>query len=123
MTLLTGCESQREKEERILREKVFESKYLKDAFSDLLRVETMSKVINSDSPMKEELILDYNTSLGIYMGLSKDVDEISRNIQSKKEWYKRYVIADTYLIYIKADDSIRIKEYTKERERFLELMK
>lgn len=119
---LLGCETAQQKHERELREKVFKNEFLKASFSDLMKLQATSSVIKDASETeKKSFIWDYNTSLGVYMGLNNDIEKIIENITQKEELYKKCIIAETYLRYV--EDSLLIEKYTNEKEKLLTLLR
>lgn len=119
---LLGCETAQQKQERELREKVFKNEFLKASFSDLMKLQANSSIIRDASEAeKKSFIWDYNTSLGVYMGLNNDIEKIIENITQKEELYKQCIIAETYLRYV--EDSLLIEKYTNEKEKLLTLLR
>lgn len=101
---------------------MFKNEFLKASFSDLMKLQATSSVIKDASETeKKSFIWDYNTSLGVYMGLNNDIEKIIENITQKEELYKQCIIAETYLRYV--EDSLLIEKYTNEKEKLLTLLR
>ncbi len=120
VALIWGCETQQEKKERLLREKVLNSEYLNERIKEFLVLEVKSKLMKEGLGSERELQYAYNHSLGRVIGWSENTDTIIKRIDRNSELFKDYQVASAF--YVFAKDSVLSLRYKKERDSIARLM-
>ena len=119
--MIASCESELEKENRLFREKVFESSYLQTGFFNLVKLSTEITSVKKGYINEQDFIADYNWKFGYVLGFTKNIDSIESIVKRKEDLYKRYLVADAFVWFSK--DSAMLHKYTKEKDSILILIK